>query len=159
MERLPAEISLKIFHLLDHQTLATSQQVCRNWKNLASEDVLWCNFFKERWGEGNASFYAPNNDNYKSWKQVYQVQDRCDRVGLGLKIIREAGDYYLVHQGMIQRYLGSRNNDTVDSDDGHFDQKRERSLEPCSSIFDNILFFIGDLEVATNTAAKRTRFF
>ncbi|KAF5187350.1 Secretory pathway sec39 [Thalictrum thalictroides] len=80
MDKLPSEISMKIFHFLDHQNLATAQQVCRNWKVLASDNNLWCNLFKERWGEGHAAFYAPFD--HKSWKDVYEVQDRCDRVGL-----------------------------------------------------------------------------
>lgn len=54
--------------------------VCRKWKLMASDDALWENLFKERWGEDHATFYAPNGS--KSWKQVYEVQDRCDRVGL-----------------------------------------------------------------------------
>ncbi|XP_026407549.1 uncharacterized protein LOC113302804 isoform X2 [Papaver somniferum] len=84
-------------------------RVSRKWKHLASQNILWCNLFKERWGDDQAAFYAPTES--KTWKNVYEVQDRCDRVGLGLKIIREGGDYYLVHQGEIQRYLGSRNDE------------------------------------------------
>ncbi|KAF5187529.1 hypothetical protein FRX31_022884 [Thalictrum thalictroides] len=83
------------------------------------------------------------------------------RITEGLKIIREAGDYYLVHQGMIQRYLGSRNGAKRMS--GHANLKRglirERSMEskePCASIIDKIFFFIGDLEAASSNA-KRNR--
>ncbi|GMY07584.1 f-box/wd repeat-containing protein pof10 [Fagus crenata] len=81
-------------------------KVCRKWNVLGSDNNLWFNLFRERWGEDLAMFYAP--DDSKSWKDVYEVQDHGDRVGLGLKIIREGGDYYLVHQGEIQSYLGSR---------------------------------------------------
>ncbi|XP_043697344.1 F-box/WD repeat-containing protein pof10-like [Telopea speciosissima] len=156
MECLPSDLSLKIFCFLDHQDLATAQQVCRQWRVLASSNNLWCNLFKGRWGEHHAAFYAPHDS--KLWKDVYQVQDRCDRVGLGLKIIRECDDYYLVHQGEIQRYLGSRKGEKVVS--GRSNLKRsfvgEKSLateEPCLGIIDKILFFIGDLEVAS----KRSR--
>lgn len=55
-------------------------KVCQKWKTLAGEDGLWLNLFKERWGEDQATFYAPVDS--KSWKDVYEVQDRCDRVGL-----------------------------------------------------------------------------
>ncbi|XP_020263630.1 F-box/WD repeat-containing protein pof10-like [Asparagus officinalis] len=144
MERLPSEVCLKVFHLLDHQALASSLQVSKKWKVLASEDVLWCNLFKERWGEDQASFFAPNDLN--SWKDVYIVQDRCDRHGLGLKIIREGCEYYLIHQGEIQRYLGSGSKPRKDN-------KREQ--EP-SQIAESILFFIGDLETAC-AGAKRVR--
>ncbi|KAF9599867.1 hypothetical protein IFM89_001813 [Coptis chinensis] len=105
MEKLPADVSHKIFCFLDHKNLATAEQACDN--------ILWCNLFKERWGEGHAAFYAPFD--HRSWKGVYEVQDRCDRVGLGLKIIREGSDYYLVRQGIIQRYLGSRNATKISS--------------------------------------------
>lgn len=47
---------------------------------MASEDMLWANLFVDRWGTDNATFYAPIAP--KSWKDVYEVQDRCDRVGL-----------------------------------------------------------------------------
>ncbi|KAL5567713.1 hypothetical protein UlMin_024288 [Ulmus minor] len=150
MEGLPLEICLKIFCFLDYQNLATANQVCRKWKMLASDNNLWSNLFKERWGGDHAAFYAPVES--KSWKDVYEVQDRCDRNGLGLKIIREGVDYYLVHQGEIQQYLGSR-------------RQRKGANWPVSSteessssrgILDKILFFIGDLEVAS-TDAKRTR--
>ena len=47
---------------------------------LASDNILWSNLFKERWGEDRAAFYAPTG--LKSWKDVYEAQDRCDRVGL-----------------------------------------------------------------------------
>ncbi|KAJ4841238.1 hypothetical protein Tsubulata_022375 [Turnera subulata] len=155
METLPAELCLKIFCWLDHQNLAAAHQVSKRWKLLASDDVLWFELFKERWGEDRAAFYAPADS--KSWKDVYEVQDRCDRVGLGLKIIREGEDYYLVHQGEIQRYLGSRKfrkgeNNGLSSkgtlgEDGS-------GKEP-SSILDQILFFIGDLEVAATEAKQR----
>ncbi|KAJ8513797.1 hypothetical protein OPV22_004231 [Ensete ventricosum] len=88
MERLPGELCLKIFHLLDHRSLAAAPQVCRKWRVLASDDALWSNLFKERWGADSAAFYAPTDP--KSWKDVYIVQHRCDRFGLGLRIITEA---------------------------------------------------------------------
>lgn len=47
---------------------------------MASENALWSDLFKERWGEDHAAFYAPVGS--KSWKDVYEVQDRCDRIGL-----------------------------------------------------------------------------
>ncbi|XP_031477674.1 uncharacterized protein LOC116248823 [Nymphaea colorata] len=157
MEKLPIEIYQKIFLLLDHQHLAIAQQVCRNWRSVASQNLLWHNLFKKRWGKSSAEFYGPVGT--KSWKDVYEVQDRCDRVGLGLKIIREGSDYYIVHQGVIQRHLGSII--------GKKEEKASRSMwpvaeepaeghEPKLGLLDKILFFVGDLEVAMcNT--KRSR--
>ncbi|WOK99003.1 hypothetical protein Cni_G07715 [Canna indica] len=150
MERLPRELCLKIFHLLDHRSLAASVQVCRKWCVLASNDALWSNLFKERWGGDSAAFYAPGDS--KSWKDVYIVQDRCDRFGLGLKIIREGNDYYLVHQGEIQRYLGTGKPQNG-TDDG---TAPPSSTDSKSVISDKILFFLGDLEAACTTA-KRIR--
>ncbi|KAL2527501.1 Uncharacterized protein Adt_12557 [Abeliophyllum distichum] len=157
MEGLPADLCLKIFCLLDHQNLASAQLVCRKWRVLASDNALWSNIFKERWGVDNATFYAPVHP--KSWKDVYVVQDRCDRVGLGLKIIREGDDYYLVYQGEIQRHLGSRRLETrafetLTLEKGYSGTTSEE--ETCSSILDRILFFIGDLEAASSHA-KRSR--
>ncbi|PSS04480.1 F-box/WD repeat-containing protein [Actinidia chinensis var. chinensis] len=155
MEGLPADVCLKIFCLLDHQNLATAQQVCRRWKVLGADNNLWSNLFEERWGRDHAVFYAPIDA--KSWKDVYEVQDRCDRVGLGLKIIREGGDYYLVHQGEIQRHLGSRR-PRKGANAPERDLTGEGSLgeEPSSGILDKILFFIGDLEAAS-ASGKRSR--
>ncbi|KAG9455962.1 hypothetical protein H6P81_000470 [Aristolochia fimbriata] len=147
MENLPSELSLKIFCLLDQQNLANAQQVCRKWKELASDNKVWRTLFKERWGINQAAFFAPSP--CKSWKDVYEVQDRCDRVGLGLKIIREGGDYFLVHQGEIQRFLGSRRGIT-----GGNDAMRDRDEQPCAGILDQILFFSVDLEVATRDAKR-----
>ncbi|KAF9597160.1 hypothetical protein IFM89_016148 [Coptis chinensis] len=92
---------------------------------------------------------------------VIASDSECSFSTRGLKIIREGSDYYLVWQGIIQRYLGSRNATKISS--GRSNLKRasipERSQEgkeTCSSILDNILFFIGDLEVASCNA-KRNR--
>ncbi|MED6220873.1 hypothetical protein PIB30_049000 [Stylosanthes scabra] len=162
MESLPPEICLKVFCFLDHHHLAIAQLVCRKWKFIASDNQLWCNLFKERWGGNHAAFYAPIGS--KSWKDVYEVQDRCDRVGLGLKIIREGSDYHLVHQGEIQLHLGSRKNQEHVADhsshtfcsendsNGEGSPIQERS---CRGILDKILFFIGDLEVASADAKRR----
>ncbi|KAK9165432.1 hypothetical protein Scep_000623 [Stephania cephalantha] len=150
MDGLPEDLCLKILCLLDHPNLAAAQQVCRKWKVVASDNKLWRNLFKDRWGEGQAAFFAPPDDS-KSWKNV------------GLKIIREGSDYYLVHQGEILRYLGSRNcgrkrlsthsntlnGSTLD------DESTKPILEPCISILDKILFIIGDLEVATSSAKRK----
>ncbi|GFP88783.1 hypothetical protein PHJA_001022000, partial [Phtheirospermum japonicum] len=129
--------------------------VCRKWRDLASDNRLWSNLFKERWGIDRATFYAPVDS--KSWKDVYIVQDRCDRVGLGLKIIREGDDYVLVHQGQIQRHLGSRQTESRASESIN-DGGRESTDEerPSLSILDKILFFIGDMETAS-MHAKRSR--
>ncbi|XP_022737155.1 uncharacterized protein LOC111290017 [Durio zibethinus] len=158
MERLPADICLKIFCLLDHQNLATATQVSRKWKVLASDNMLWSNLFRERWGIDQAAFYAPTPTDSKSWKQVYETQDRCDRVGLGLKIIREGGDYFLVHQGQIQRYLGSRRKRKGVKDCALRVMEETSNVEGehRRGILDKILFFLGDLEVAS-ADAKRGR--
>ncbi|KAG6389805.1 hypothetical protein SASPL_151279 [Salvia splendens] len=148
MEKLPTDLHLKIFYLLDPQNLAAAQLVCRKWRDLASDEGLWSNLFKERWGIDRATFYAPAAPD--SWKDVYVVQDRCDRVGLGLKIIREGEDYYLVHQGRIERGLGSRREADMSCTRGVDEEV------PSAGILDKILFFVGDLEVATMNA-KRNR--
>ncbi|CAI8598553.1 unnamed protein product [Vicia faba] len=154
METLPFEICMKIFCFLDHHHLAVSQQVCRKWKLMASDNALWEKLFKERWGGDHAAFYAPNGS--KSWKEVYEVQDRCDRVGL------EGSDYYLVHQGEVQRYLGSRKiprqiiDHTFSSESELTEESSQAEERSCRGILDKILFFIGDLEAAT-VDAKRSR--
>ncbi|AQK43509.1 OsFBX59 - F-box domain containing protein expressed [Zea mays] len=94
MDGLPRELCVKIFHLLDHQSLASSPQVYRKWRALTSDDELWRKLFNDRWGADAAAFYAPEGS--KSWKDVFAVQDRCDRYGLGVRIIREGKDYYLI---------------------------------------------------------------
>ncbi|PWZ21798.1 hypothetical protein Zm00014a_027610 [Zea mays] len=113
MDGLPRELCLKIFHLLDHQSLASSPQgltrslklwhpnteleaplripincdgavpgssVCRKWRVLTSDDELWRKLFNDRWGADAAAFYTPEGS--KSWKDVFAMQDRCDRYGL-----------------------------------------------------------------------------
>lgn len=160
METLPLEICMKIFCFLDHTHLAVSQQVCRKWKLMASDNALWSNLFKERWGGDHAAFYAPLGS--KSWKEVYEAQDRCDRVGLGLKIVREGSDYYLIHQGEVQRYLGSRkyrrqvSGHTSSSETDFTGESSVAEERSCRGILDKILFFIGDLEAAS-VDAKRSR--
>ncbi|KAJ6340708.1 hypothetical protein OIU77_008462 [Salix suchowensis] len=135
-------------------------KVCKKWNFLASDNKLWSNLFKERWGEDRAAFYEP--DGSKSWKDVYEVQDRGDRVGLGLKIIREGGDYYLVHQGEIHQYLGSRrqrkgtDSCPLNSKGKLVGDESLKGEKPSQGILDQMLFFIGDLEVAS-TDAKRGR--
>ncbi|KAM7266900.1 hypothetical protein ACFE04_009066 [Oxalis oulophora] len=163
MEKLTEDICLKIFHYLDYQSLTAVNQVCRKWNNLASDDTLWSILFKDRWGEDRAQFYAPSSVS-GSWKHVYVVQDRCDRIGLGLKIIREGGDYYLVHKGEIKQHLGSRRQRKrvtttscpSNSEVEVFEEGSRTQEESRGGILDNILFFIGDLEVAS-ADAKRSR--
>lgn len=81
-------------------------------------------------------------------------------VSSGLKIIREGGDYFLIHQGEIQRYLGSRKrksvNDLPSSSKPKLMPDGSLAEESCRGILDEILFFIGDLEVAS-ADAKRGR--
>ncbi|KAL9250213.1 F-box/WD repeat-containing protein [Drosera capensis] len=162
MDRLPVEICHRIFSLLDQQNLASAQQVCRKWKVLASDNNLWESLFNERWGEERSAFYAPTES--KSWKDVYEVQDRCDRVGLGVKIVREGVDYYLIYRGEIQRHLGTRS--TTNSSYLHDSRSQNGTIEKLGSdseqegtnhgVLDKILFFIGDLETAS-LEAKRSR--
>jgi hypothetical protein len=66
----------------------------------------------------------------------------------GLKIIKEGNDYYLIHQGQIERYLGSCHNKTG---------KVMSQQEEGSAISDRLLFFLGDLEAACANA-KRAKF-
>ncbi|KAG6655226.1 uncharacterized protein LOC122310324 [Carya illinoinensis] len=142
MESLPVEICLNIFCFLDYHNLAIAQQVCRKWKVLAVDNNLWSSLFRERWGGDHVVFYAPVGS--KSWKDVYE----------GLKITREGGNYYLVHQGEIQRYLGSRRQRKTTA--GYtlntireFNGEGLKEKQSCRGILDKILFFIGDLEGAS----------
>ncbi|PON72010.1 Sec39 domain containing protein [Parasponia andersonii] len=151
-------------HLLQHDKLALSEATSHETlKNSVSslmgkleklvQSALSLVSSNERWGGDRAALIFRQSPS--SWKKKYEVQDRCDRIGVGMKIIREGGDYYLVHHGEIQRYLGSRRQS--------LSLKRELSVdgslkveESCRGILDKILFFIGDLEVAS-TDAKRGR--
>jgi hypothetical protein len=54
--------------------------VCRKWRALTSDDELWRKLFNDRWGADAAAFYAPEGS--KSWKDVFAMQDRCDRYGV-----------------------------------------------------------------------------
>lgn len=77
----------------------------------------------------------------------------------GLKIVREGRYYYVIHQGEILRCLGSRRDvDEERSLLGSNGLEREFTEKTGSSlgILDQILFFIGDLEVAS-VGAKRRR--
>ncbi|KAF8768587.1 hypothetical protein HU200_007135 [Digitaria exilis] len=149
MDWLPGELCLKIFQLLDHQSLASAPQVCRKWRALTSDDELWRKLFNDRWGADAAAFYAPEGS--KTWKDVFIVQDRCDRYGLGVRIIREGKDYYLIYQGEIQRYLGSRQG--TDGDAGK-DAPRHDAEGDQRQISNRILFFLGDLEAACADAKR-----
>ncbi|KAF0933845.1 hypothetical protein E2562_019298 [Oryza meyeriana var. granulata] len=148
MDGLPGELCLKIFHLLDHQSLASAPQVCRKWSSLTSDDELWRKLFNDRWGADAAAFYAPEGS--KTWKDVFVVQDRCDRYGLGVRIIREGSDYYLIYQGEIQRYLGSRQHVSCDGKD----VPKQSAEDEQRQISDRILFFLGDLEAACADAKR-----
>ncbi|KAH9321886.1 hypothetical protein KI387_016525, partial [Taxus chinensis] len=168
MENLPIEICHNIFCLLDHQHLAAAQQVCRNWNILATQDELWRNLFIKRWGTDQANFFSPLHP--KTWKMMYETQDRCDRVGLGLTITCEGSDYYIVYQGEIQRWLGSKktrkenySKPDLETDDRSIIESNgtetlaaEKEKGPCIGLFDKILFFVGDIERASRQV-KRTR--
>uniref|UniRef100_A0A1D1YTH3 F-box protein n=1 Tax=Anthurium amnicola TaxID=1678845 RepID=A0A1D1YTH3_9ARAE len=150
MEGLPPELCSRIFSRLDHQGLATALQVCRRWKRLACDDALWSRLFTHRWGADRAQFYAPPPRGPKSWKDAYEVQDRCDRIGVGLKMVREGEGYYLVHQGEIQRCLGWRGEKSLGEEEGG--GETPRPLE----VSEKMLFFLADLETAC-ARARRTR--
>eukprot|EP00252_Welwitschia_mirabilis_P006892 TRINITY_DN17828_c0_g1_i1.p1 TRINITY_DN17828_c0_g1~~TRINITY_DN17828_c0_g1_i1.p1 ORF type:complete len:173 (+),score=23.38 TRINITY_DN17828_c0_g1_i1:70-588(+) len=171
MESLPPELGLKIFCLLDYQHLATAEQVCRSWKALATEDVLWRNLFVKRWGEDQANFFSPCSP--KTWKMTYETQDRCDRVGLGLTVTSEGNDYYIVYQGEIQVWLGSkqtlckRKEADLEITNGAHNFSNSVTTEvrdistpttgPCPGLLDKILFFVGDLESAARQAKQIRR--
>lgn len=175
METLPTELCQRIFCLLECQYLAVAQQVCRNWRSLATEDKLWHNLFIKRWGVDQANFFSPSHP--KTWKMTYEIQDRCDRLGLGLTITCEGSDYYIIYQGEIQRWLGSKKttevtkyrqldsetaNDTLgisnvnDTTEGENIDILPVKKGSCSGLFDKILFFVGDLECASRQV-KRIR--
>ena len=65
---------------LDWDDAAGPSSVCRKWRALTSDDELWRKLFTDRWGPDAAAFYAPEGS--KPWKDVFVVQDRCDRYGL-----------------------------------------------------------------------------
>lgn len=105
------------------------------------------------------------NKKFNLWLQLLNSDIFNSSHNRGLKIIREGSDYYLVHQGEVQRYLGSRKNPRQVT--GHncpnFSSERDLTGESsfpeeksCRGILDKILFFIGDLEVAS-ADAKRSR--
>ncbi|VAI59549.1 unnamed protein product [Triticum turgidum subsp. durum] len=157
MDGLPGELCFKIFHLLDHQSLAAAPRacgglnwpncsVCRKWNALTCDDELWRKLFEDRWGADATAFYAPEPEGAKPWKDVFVVQDRCDRYGLGVRIIREGNDYYLIYQGEIQSYLGTSCDAKDAQPQGAEAEKRQ--------ISDRILFFLGDLETAYADAKR-----
>jgi len=129
---------------------AAPSSVCRKWRALTSDDELWRKLFSDRWGTDAAAFYAPEGS--KSWKDVFVVQDRCDRYGLGVRIIREGKDYYLIYQGEIQRYLGSRQD--TDGDGGKDAPRQDAEDDEQRQIANRILFFLGDLEAACADAKR-----
>lgn len=147
MDVLPGELCFKIFHLLDYQSLAAAPQVCTKWNALTCDDELWRKLFEDRWGAEAAAFYAPDPERSKPWKDVFVVQDRCDRYGLGVRIIREGNDYYLIYQGEIQSYLGT-------SCDAKKDAQPQGVEAEKRQISDRILFFLGDLETAYADAKR-----
>ncbi|KAF9599868.1 hypothetical protein IFM89_001814, partial [Coptis chinensis] len=120
-----------------------SNSSTRSWKVIASDNILWCKLFKERWGEAHASLYVPLDS--RSWKDIYGMQHSCDRIVWGLKMIRKGGDY----KGIIQRYLVSRNATNVSNGRAQSNLKR-----PYSGILGDILFFIGDSEVPSSSTKQ-----
>ena len=78
----------------------------------------------------------------------------CDRAAFflrGVRIIREGKDYYLIYQGEIQRYLGSRQD--TDGDCGKNAPQQDAGDEH-RQISNRILFFLGDLEKACADAKR-----
>lgn len=76
-----------------------------------------------------------------------------------MKIICEGDECYLVHQGEIQRHLGSRKQEMLPNQHSDGELAAEKSFadsEPSVGILDKILFFLGDLEAAS-VQAKRAR--
>lgn len=71
----------------------------------------------------------------------------------GLKIIREGCDYYLIHQGEIQRCLGSVKPIKDCKEDVLPLFQEEKEQQPAEAA-ESILFFIGDLEAACAKAKR-----
>lgn len=72
----------------------------------------------------------------------------------GVRIIREGKDYYLIYQGEIQRYLGSRQD--TDGDGGGKDTAPQdaEAEDKQRQISNRIIFFLGDLEAACADAKR-----
>ncbi|KAJ7542953.1 hypothetical protein O6H91_09G019200 [Diphasiastrum complanatum] len=105
MDRLPIELPYRIFSLLDYRHLAAMALVCRDWNSSSEQAELWQQLFTQRWGQAKAKDACFKH--LKSWKQAYEVQDRCDRLGVAPKIAREGPYYFLVSEGAKIRFLGS----------------------------------------------------
>uniref|UniRef100_A0A0A9E855 Uncharacterized protein n=1 Tax=Arundo donax TaxID=35708 RepID=A0A0A9E855_ARUDO len=68
----------------------------------------------------------------------------------GVRIIREGSDYYLIYQGEIQRFLGSRQDTDCDGKNAPGQNAEEEQWQ----VSDRILFFLGDLEAACADAKR-----
>ncbi|RZR89942.1 hypothetical protein BHM03_00017763 [Ensete ventricosum] len=71
-ESVPRDLSLVGLHL-PCRSCPRSVIGSLAWRRLASDDELWSELFKTRWGSDFAASYAPTRGS-KSWKDVYAVR-------------------------------------------------------------------------------------
>ncbi|XP_042428598.1 uncharacterized protein LOC122015662 [Zingiber officinale] len=148
MERLPGELLLRIFHPLDHRSLAAARQGSgRPWHLTMHSGQT----YSRRDGE-EIERQHPMPRMIQNPGKMLTLCKTDATVLDGTKIIREGSDYYLIHQGEIRRFLGT--SQPIVGVEGR--AARRDDEERASAISDRILFFLGDLETVC-TAAKRVR--
>ncbi|MCO5568189.1 hypothetical protein L7F22_021885 [Adiantum nelumboides] len=153
MDDLPSDLFLRILSLLDYRHLANVAQVCRSWYSVSAQAHLWQRLYEQRWGKGTCALRQST-----SWKTAFEARDRCQRIGMDVHIAREGLDYFLVHEGRLLRFPGTRRSQEQGPNDEVCERRlihRQTSLPsqcaPSGSeegLIDNLLFFLGDLEHA-----------
>ncbi|KAL3684242.1 hypothetical protein R1sor_002264 [Riccia sorocarpa] len=114
MDNLPIELVYRILSLLEYRPLASAARVCRTWRHLTDHAELWKTLYERRWGrtkEPTAHFKNNTSPASESWKTAYEIQDRWDRIGEDMTIIREGDDYFLAQKGRLLRFLGTCSSD------------------------------------------------
>ncbi|BBN03908.1 hypothetical protein MPTK1_3g00550 [Marchantia polymorpha subsp. ruderalis] len=170
MDKLPIELIQRIFTLLDYRPLASAAKVCRSWRRLSDQEELWKSLYKKRWGSTKAAKVGLDISASQSWKSAYEIQDRWDRVGEEMTIVREGNDYFLAQKGLLLRFLGSRSSKTKDvrpkcaTPVPRQDTNPRKRATNCSEsgvrssapgLLDKLIHFVADMDYEHRRLSKR----
>ena len=78
LNNIPEEILLQIFQYLNVWDLLLATQVCKQWKNISEDKLLWEKLLKRDFSHVNLKSKKPLKEKYKFYKKTSHNNDLID---------------------------------------------------------------------------------
>lgn len=145
MTRIDSGVWLRLFSLLDYDTLEQCERVCREWKSLLKNTHFWCEYYALQWRGG-----VPLPKIYRTLSYSLIKKAVLQRVTLSTQLSTHAtprlssnGNWFVVNESICSNFYG----ETVES------VRSEQPLEPlklCSSTQGSVCYFEAAIQGAAS---------